>query len=68
MPSQIIYLGHTNPNVVHFAINGIRWDYWLTPQQLADCEFMARKFSSPKALAYAKRRASHAQKQEHQHV
>ena len=60
MKRTIHYLSrtdHPDHGIAHFSISGICWDYWLTSLQLSDCEFMARRFSSPKALAYAKRHA-----------
>lgn len=60
MPTAIHYLGQNfTDRTVTFAINGTRWEYWLTPQQIESIEYLTR-VSLGKALAFAKKHASQA--------
>lgn len=52
-------LGHSS---VTLSINGIRWEYSLSPQQADTVEHLARHVSVGKALAFAKSHASRAER------
>src|SRR5438309_10105158 len=59
--STIHYLGRTSDlghTTVTLSINGVRWDYTLTPQQADTVEHLAHKVSVGKALAFAKSHAA----------
>ncbi len=65
--SAIYYLGTEHHHgdtryAVAFAINGARWRYLLTPMQSNSVDYLARRVSIGKALAYAKRHTSHSEK------
>jgi hypothetical protein len=44
-------------NSTTIAIGGVRWEYFLTPGHNRVVDYLARKVSSGKALAYAKAHA-----------
>ena len=59
MPSTILYLGRDDTDhTVTLAINGTRWEYTLNPQACDTVEYLAKRVSAGKALAFAKSRAS----------
>jgi hypothetical protein len=63
--STIHYHGRTadlGTYSVTLSINGIRWAYTLTPQQVDTCEYLAKHVSVGKALAHAKSHASRAER------
>ncbi len=55
---MVYYHGRNDlDQTVEFSINGKRYHYTLTPSNRDTVEFLCRKVSLLKALAYAKRRA-----------
>lgn len=60
MPTQIHLIAHnTTDHTITLAINGQRWEYWLTPSACDTVEYLAKHISLGKALAFAKRKAKH---------
>lgn len=52
---MIAYISNDDTDhTVIFSFDGIRWEYWLTPQQCHTVDYLAHRISSGKALAYAK--------------
>lgn len=54
---RVSELGYSS---VTLSINGVRWDYHLTPQQCDTVEHLAKRVSTGKALAFAKSHAAYA--------
>lgn len=55
---MIQFIGQNyDDNSTTIAISGVRWEYFLSPAHNRVVEYLARKVSCGKALAYAK---SHA--------
>lgn len=48
---------------ITFAINGIRWEYWLASEYVLRNIWLVSQRSAGKALALAKRRAIKAEKE-----
>lgn len=58
MPAPIHFIGQNyDDNSTTLAIAGVRYEYFLSPAHNRVVEYLARKVSCGKALAYAK---SHA--------
>lgn len=58
-PQTIVHFIARNnfDHTVTLAVNGVRWEYWLRPDQCDTVEFLCRKISARKALAYARSRS-----------
>lgn len=58
----VYYLGRANyqdgKHIVTLSIDGTRWEYTLTSQQADTVEYLCRKISARKALAYCRSRST----------
>lgn len=63
MATQILLLARNDTDSsVTFAIDGQRYEYILNPAACDTVDYLCRKVSNGKALAYAKRRATRTER------
>jgi hypothetical protein len=57
--TKIHYIARNDlDQTITIAINGVRWEYWLSHTNLDTAEHLFHKVSAGKALAFTKRRAT----------
>lgn len=57
-PTVLLHSRDALDHTVVLSIDGTRWEYTLTPQQCDTIEYLCRKISARKALAFARSRST----------
>lgn len=57
-PVIFLHSHDTLDHTITLSIDGTRWEYYLTPQQCDTAEYLCRKISARKALAFCRARST----------